>query len=555
MGRAYTIGLAGSLTVDPLTRLLSKDLTEKGFEKPDFAVAPYNQLIQLGMNPETVLGAKTDILVICWRIEDITPDAMDAPQTTKDIDELLSSIKTLRDNYAGTIIVSNPPYPSTPEYNAQDLEQPETGLALYHSYVMRWADGIKSIGGVKTLNLSGLLNAAGHDAAHDARSWYLYKQPYALSFWKTLSSQITRIIAAQTMAAKKCIVLDCDNTLWGGIIGEDGLGGIEIGQDFPGKAYLDFQKYCLHLRSKGLFLAIASKNNEADVFEVFDKHDAMALKRDHISAWQVHWDSKAKSIQAIADDLNIGVDACVFVDDNPKEIAEVQERLPEVECFLVPEELADLPALLTNTGLFDIAELSDEDKKRADMMMAESKRKTESTGLSEEDFRKSLGLEIDIFEAEPQHLGRITQLINKTNQFNLTTIRRTQDEVEALSHNENTFVMGMNIKDRFGEYGLVGVAIVNKENDVTWNIDSLMMSCRVLGRGAETSFLNKIAAAVETRGAKILKGRYIETPKNALVRTLYYDHNFIANADEWFCNVEDIKPAPDEVTITLKLVD
>ncbi len=553
MARAYTIGLAGSFTVDPLTRLISKDLMAKGFEKPDFAVAPYNQLIQLGMNPEPILGTKTDILVILWRIEDITPDPMNAEQCVQDIDELLQNIKTLRDNYTGTSIVSNPPYPSIPEFHAGDLEQPETGLALYQSYFSRWAEGIKNIHGIKTLNIAGLLNAAGQDVSHDARSWYLYKQPYALSFWKTASTQITRIITAQTIAAKKCLVLDCDNTLWGGIIGEDGLGGIQIGQDFPGKAYLDFQKYCLYLRSKGLFLAIASKNNEADVFEVFDKHDAMALKRDHISSWQVHWGSKAQSIQAIADDLNIGVDACVFVDDNPKEIAEVRERLPMVDCFLVPEELADLPTLLTNTGLFDIAELSAEDKKRADMMMAESKRKIQSAGLSEEEFRKSLGLEIDIFEAEPHHIGRITQLINKTNQFNLTTIRRTQDEVEMLSRDENTLVMGMTIEDRFGEYGLVGVAIVQKETPVTWHIDSLMMSCRVLGRGAETSFLNKIAQAVETKGAKILKGRYIETPKNALVRTLYPDHNFIANADEWFCNIEDIKPAPDEVTITLKL--
>ena len=175
--------------------------------------------------------------------------------------------------------------------------------------------------------------------------------------------------------------------------------------------------------------------------------------------------------------------------------------------------------------------------------------------MSEEEFKKSLELKIDIFEAEEQHFGRITQLTNKTNQVNVTTIRRTQDEIEAFSTDSDTLVMGMDIKDRFGEYGLVGVAIVQKENPEFWNIDSLMMSCRVLGRGAETSFLNKISEAVQTKGGKILKGRYVETKKNGLVRTLFPDHNFTAtaNADEWFCNVEDIKSAPEEVEITLRL--
>ena len=553
MSKGYSIGLAGSFTVDPLTRLLGKDLSEKGFEKSDFQVAPYNQLIQLGMNPEGLLGAKTDILIVLWRIEDITPDAMNGGQATQDIDNLIEAIKTLRNNYSGTIIVSNPPYPSSPEFDVHDLEQPETGLQLYQSYLERWQNGIQDIHGIKQMNLAGLLDNEGHSTSHDARGWYLYKQPYTLNFWKSISAQLSRIVSAQTIAAKKCVVLDCDNTLWGGIIGEDGLGGIQIGQDFPGKAFADFQKYCLHLRSKGLFLAIASKNNEEDVLEVFDKHDAMILKRDHISSWQVHWNSKVDSLQAIADELNIGTDALVFVDDNPKEITEVQERLLEVECLLVPEELAYLPSLLQNTGLFDIAELTDEDKKRADMMMAETKRKSASTQMSEEEFRKSLELKIDIFEAEEQHIGRVTQLINKTNQFNVTTVRRTQDEVEALSTDNDTLLIGMDIKDRFGEYGLVGVAIVQKETDEIWNIDSLMMSCRVLGRGAETSLINKIAEAVKSRNGKTLKGQYIETKKNALVKDLFENHGFTQDGDFWICDVDSVKAAPEEVDIRLRL--
>jgi len=551
--KPYAIGLAGSFTVDALTRLLAKDLSSKGFDKPDFHVAPYNQLIQLSMNPEAVLGAPTDALIVLWRIEDITPDPLNTAQGMDDLSQFIDAIALLRQSYKGTIIISNPPYPSAPEFEAHDLNQAETGLSAYNQYLSNWIKGVSDIDGLNHLNLAGLLHGYGANNAQDSRGWYLYKQPYALGFFKEVSAQLTRHIAAQTIPAKKCLVLDCDNTLWGGIIGEDGLGGIQIGADFPGKAFADFQKHCLYLREKGSFLAIASKNNKADVFDVFDNHDAMVLKGEHISSWQVHWDSKAGSIQAIANELNIGVDACVFVDDNPKEIAEVSERLPEVTCLLVPEELAELPALLTNTGLFDIAQLSDEDKKRADMMMAESKRKKETSGLSEAEFRKSLDLKIDIFEAEQQHLGRITQLINKTNQFNVTTIRRNQDEVTTLHHDENTLLMGMDIKDRFGEYGLVGVAIIQKQENNVWDIDSLMMSCRVLGRGAETSFIASISNAVKTKGGAALKARYIETPKNSLVKNLFKDHGFKAEGDEWVCKVDDVKPAPDEVTITLAL--
>jgi len=539
-----TIGLAGSFTVDPLTLHLEKTLETRGFKNPEFFVAPYNQIQQLSINPENLLGSTPDYLIILWRLEDIG---------FGDVDNFINAIKTLRQNYTGTLIVSNCPYPSTPEFTPQDLEQPSTGLNAYINALNNFTEALSKIENIKILNLAGLMNEFGAGHAHDDRKWYLYKQPYTEKFWGTIAEQASRIIAAQTIAAKKCIVLDCDGTLWGGIVGEDGIGGLEMGQDFPGSAYTDFQKYLIHLRSKGLFLAIASKNNEEDVFEVFDTHDAMVLKRDHISSWQVHWNSKADSIQAIAEDLNIGTDAIIFVDDSPKEMAEVESRLPDVTCFLVPEEIAELPTLLTNTDLFDIADLTEEDRKRSDMMMAESNRKSAHKQMSEEDFLKSLELKIKVFEAQPQHLGRITQLINKTNQFNVTTKRRTADEVAALSHNDSIILLGMNVLDRYGDYGLVGVVILEKIGDKEWNIDSLMMSCRVLGRGAETSLIAKMSDAAEKHGGDQLIGCYIPTKKNQLVENLYKDHGFEADGDSWRLKTNQAPKIPDYVDASLEM--
>ena len=543
MSNTLSIGLAGTFTVDPITRHLKKDLKARDIDISQFHVAPYNQLQQLSFQPDTLLEGTPDVLVVLWRLED-----------WKDgIDSLLSTIATLRQNYKGTLIVSNCPYPSTSDYDSSVLQQATQGLPHYAKTLEDFTTGIKAIDSVRVLNLAGIIQELGAAQCHDDRKWYLYKQPYTEALWRELSKIISRMIAAETVAAKKCIVLDCDGTLWNGIIGEDGIGGIEIGQDFPGSVFTDFQKQMIHMRSKGIFLGIASKNNEEDVFDVFDNHDAMVLERKHISSWQVHWRSKVESLQAIAADLNITTDALVFIDDSPKEIAEVQERLPEVTCFLVPEELAELPSILKGSDLFDVAEITEEDTKRADMMLAETQRSQATTAMSEEEFIKSLELKINAFEAQEQHLARITQLINKTNQFNVTTKRRSADEVKAIANDPNFILLGMNISDRFGEYGLVGVVVLEKTNDTTWTFDSLMMSCRVLGRGAEATMIAKAAEAASQKGATSLIGHYIPTPKNKMVADLFEKHNFTQDGDDWVCNITDLPAPPNYVDASLEM--
>jgi FkbH-like protein len=363
------------------------------------------------------------------------------------------------------------------------------------------------------------------------------------------------MIASEKFSPKKCVVLDLDNTLWGGIIGEDGLVGIQLGDEFPGKAYRDFQKYLLQLKSKGVLLAVASRNNPDDAYEVFDKHDAMVLSRKDIAAFEIHWDSKVESIQRVARTLNIGIDSLVFVDDNPKEIGEVSERLPEVTCVMVPEELAYLPGLLSDTDLFDFSQITEEDRRRTEMMAAESLRKQTQDVMSEDEFRRSLNLRVKVFQAETQHLARVTQLINKTNQFNLTTVRRTQDEVEALAKSKNVMVLGMDIVDKYGDYGLVGVAILKKEGTVCV-IDTLLMSCRVLGRGAENAFLAKLGEAANTLGCEELSGMYIPTAKNGIVKDLYKRLGFTGGPQEghWFLRTAEGYPqVPSGVGVELHL--
>ena len=556
------VAIAGSMTVEPLEPYLGAHLVSKKF-KPRIAVGPFNQLRQLCYHHQQVLGRRDfNAIVLLWRIEDLFPDmlarCLDSPAAVEDlrreIKGLADAVNHLRNSFDGTLVVSTPPYPSLPGFEVLDIGQASVGMAAFNAVSQFWTQEISRLERVRIFDLHGLMLHAGMKQAQDFRKWLLYRQPYSESFWQEIGRMLGRMLAAEKINPKKCIALDLDNTLWGGIIGEDGLQGIQLGGEFPGKAYRDFQRYLLYLKNKGVLLAVASKNNPEDVYEVFDKHDAMILSRKDFAAVEIHWDSKVESIKRVAAKLNIGIDSIVFVDDNPKEIGEITDRLPDVSCIRVPEELADLPGLLAETDFFDFAEVTDEDRRRTEMMAADNVRLQIQETMSEEEFRASLNLRIDVFAAQKQHFARVTQLINKTNQFNLTTVRRTQDEVEALAASRDALVLGMDIKDKYGDYGLVGVAILKKQ-DSSCIIDTLLMSCRVLGRGAEDTFIAKLVEAAKTLDCDELRGKYIPTSKNAMVKNLYQRFKFShdAQTDEWFVKITEAPQMPEHIDAVLHL--
>jgi FkbH-like protein len=556
------VAIAGTMTIEALEPYLGAHLVSKKFH-PRITVGPFNQLRQICYDHQKVLGsADINAIALLWRIEDMFPDllgrCLDNPAALEDllreIKGLVDAVNQLRKSFTGTLIVSTPPYPSLPGFEALNIGQASVGMPAFNAILQFWSQEIARLERVRIFDLHGLMLHVGMKLAHDARKWLLYRQPYTESFWQEIGRFLGRMIAAEKISPKKCIALDLDNTLWGGIIGEDGLQGIQLGDDFPGKAYRDFQRHLLYLKNKGVLLAVASKNNPEDVYEVFDKHDAMILSRKDFAALEIHWDSKVDSIKRVATKLNIGLDSIVFVDDSSKEIGEINERLPNVTCITVPEELADLPGLLSGTDFFDFAEVTDEDRRRTEMMAADNVRLQIQETMSEEEFRKSLDLKIDVFAVQRQHLARVTQLINKTNQFNLTTVRRTQDEVEALTTSADALVLGMDIKDKYGDYGLVGVAVLKKHNKICI-IDTLLMSCRVLGRGAEDTFIAKLAEAATTFGCDEMHGKYIPTSKNAMVKDLYQKFHFTHDrqTDEWVVKLTEVPRTPEHIEVSLHL--
>ena len=531
------IAVAASFTAEPLGRHLAAHLLGKKFT-PEIVFGPFNQLRQASADYKAVFAREPDALIFLWRIEDIFPALLAAcldsaaalPKLMDEVKAFAADIARLRAAFKGTLVISTPPYPAMPGYEL--FETSGAGMPVFNTLYQLWIQEMLKIDGVRLFDLQAQLLDFGAKNAHDTRNWYLYRQPYAEEFWHDIGVTLGRIVAAEKRAPKKCVVLDLDNTLWGGIVGEDGIEGLQLGGEFPGTVFRDFQRYLMHLKSKGVLLAIASKNNSADVFEVFDKHDAMVLSRRDIVHFEIGWESKVDSVKRIAQKLNIGLDSIVFVDDSAKEIGEMRERMPDVSCVQVPDEIADLPALLAHTDYFDFVEITAEDRSRTELLVTEKMRQQAQEGMSEADFRKSLGLKITVFTAEKQHLARITQLVNKTNQFNLTTLRRTQSEIETLAGDKSVCVLGMDVKDKYGDYGLVGAGILKKQN-AACIIDTLLMSCRVLGRGAEEALLAGISAAAKSLGCTELRGNYIPTPKNEMVKDLYSRFGFKADGSDW----------------------
>jgi FkbH-like protein len=554
---AVRVGVAASFTADTLAPFVGAALLAND-TAAQFKLGPYNQLFQICLNPEAGLGGACDVILLLWRLEDLMLDEIagflggDGAALSRANDKLgslVGAIRQLRSNFSGMIVVSVPPYPTGVATGLLSLDN-AGGLGGFHRALTgQFVDEIGRIEGVRLVDLDAVQRQVGLAASFDPRKWYLYRQPFSDAFLYTAGRQLGRIILAARRAAKKCVVLDADNTLWGGIIGEDGIDGIQIGDEFPGSAYRDFQKLVLSWRQQGVFVAVASKNNEADVWEVFDKHSGMVLRREHLSAWQINWLPKAEGIPAIARALNIGTDSLVFIDDNPMEIAYMRDARPEVTSILLPTEPADIVSAMQALTLFDQLEVTDEDRKRADMMRAERDRETLGAQISHTDFLQALDLKVDLFRAQTEDLGRITQLINKTNQFNLTTIRRTLDEVREMANSDDFRLYGLRVTDKFGEYGLTGVIITRiSPNRRLWTLDTLLLSCRVLGRGVETALIGALADDARAEGAVEFAASFIPTAKNALSASFLPDQGFRSVGDQkWHLDLADAPTIPAHI--------
>jgi FkbH-like protein len=367
----------------------------------------------------------------------------------------------------------------------------------------------------------------GWEALRDDRLWYLARMRLNHVGLAELAELLARQVSAARGSARKVVVVDLDNTLWGGVVGEVGVGGLELGGEGLGLAYQDAQRELLKWHDAGMLLAVCSKNNLADALEVLDRHPGTVLRREHFAAIRINWSDKASNIRSIASELNLGLDSFVFLDDSPAERAWVSGALPEVLVPELPTDPADRPSFLRSSEFALRGSPTEADRDRTRSYVAAGERGLwKAQAASYDEFLRSLQLQLEFAPVGPLTLARAVQLCQRTNQFNLTTLRHTQADLEALmASGAEAFTVA--VRDRFEDSGITGLAVLTNRGD-EYEIDTFLLSCRVLGRRVEDAFLAFLIDHARARGASCVTGRYTPTEKNAQVAKFYSDQGFQA---------------------------
>jgi len=501
-------------TTEPLDPYLSLHLLRDDI-LPTISHGGYGTIAQELLDPDSpIANSPPDIIVLSLLVEFVDP-AISADGWTADtaIKEITAYINTLVEQSSALVVANTfiPPIDvllgEMPDSTGQELDRLNEHLldvASQHAnrvVICDWRE------------LPGL---GAPDSVIDRRFWKSSQAPFRAAFLDLYARRIASFVRAAKGLSKKCLILDCDNTLWGGVVGEDGLSGIELDATVePGVSFRDFQKTVVDLHEKGVMIAVCSKNNEEDVWNVFENHEHAVLQKSHLVAWRINWEDKANNIVSIVDELNIGLDSVVFVDDSPRERALIANRLPDVTLIAFPDGEPPGPELLTRDVFFESLSTSVEDASRTRMYQQQSVRSDEKDRFADlSDYLQSLQTVVRIARVDDSSIGRVTQLTQKTNQFNLTTRRYSEADIREFANDPNAAVFRMAVEDRFGDMGTTGVFIARLDGR-TAVIDTLLLSCRVLGRQLETALVDQCMRALEACWTVThWQSQYIATRKN-----------------------------------------
>ncbi len=397
-----------------------------------------------------------------------------------------------------------------------------------------------------------LQNKIGIESSFDSKLWYTSKIPFSKKFLIEFSNELSLHIANLLSSKKKCLVLDLDGTLWGGILGEDGINNILIGHDYPGNIYRDMQLLLKRFIYQGILLCACSKNNLEEVKQVFEQHPDMILGFNDFAASRINWKNKHENIRSIAEELNIGLNSFVFIDDSYFEINAINNLLPEVETIhLSGDELQKLETV-KNIHWFYSIDLTEEDKIKTNLYRNDKKREESKTEFNSiEDYYRFLEMKLEIKSSDEYSINRISQLTQKTNQFNLTTRRYSISEIKKNHESTESLIFYLRLKDRFGDNGIIGTVIINITEE-SWKIDTLLLSCRILGRTVETALISHVINEARKQGAKSVIGEYIKSARNQQTESFYENHGFKQKGNCWYFDTENSIDNPEWIEILTK---
>ena len=525
--QAVSLGVLSNGTSDILLPAFCASAMRFGVRLNTIGTA-FGQVVQEALDPASPVNrAQCDFVLVAidHRELPLTPSPGEAERARDTIEDALRHTETICRGIQGAsgavVIVQTLPQVQAMLFGSLDRRVPGTLPWLIDAYNQELRTRFTGPGYL-LLDIAALAEAVGLNEWHDPVQWALGKFLLAQRCVPLYADWLGRLIGAARGKSRKCLVLDLDNTLWGGVIGDDGLAGIVLGNGSPaGEAFLDVQQAALALRTRGIVLAVSSKNDEAVARSVFKSHPEMLLREDHIAVFQANWQDKASNLKAIAQTLNIGIDALVLLDDNPAEREQVRQALPEVAVPELPEDPAFYSRALLAAGYFEAVGFTAEDRSRAEQYQANAKRAAvlgEATDL--DGYLRSLEMKAVFAAFDSVGRARIAQLINKSNQFNLTTRRYTEAQIQALEESKVGLTLQVRLIDKFGDNGMISVVICVPEGP-DWQIDTWLMSCRVLNRRVEQAMLNWIVESAKNSGIGAIVGHYIATERNGMVKEHY----------------------------------
>lgn len=403
--------------------------------------------------------------------------------------------------------------------------------------------------GVYLVDINAIQSRLGTSHFKDDKLYYVAKMPFSLEALPHLAEQTVNMITALRGSIKKCVIVDLDNTLWGGVIGDDGLDGIEIGELGTGHAFSEFQLYLKELKKRGIILAVCSKNNEDTAKLPFEKHPEMVLRLDDFALFVANWQDKASNIRFIQQTLNIGMDSIVFLDDNPFERGVVRSLIPDITVPELPDDPALYLSYIRSLDLFETASFSSADADRTEQYRQEADRSAlVAKFTSYDEYLRALEMSAQAAPFDKFHYPRIAQLTQRSNQFNLRTVRYTESEIESVANDDNHITRYYCLHDKYGDYGLISVVIMDKREDSSLFISEWLMSCRVLKRGMEEFIVNDIIRTASQCGCTKVIGEYIPSPKNAMVADLYERMGFEKCGGYYIADVSTYKMHKTNIT-------
>lgn len=542
------IGVVHTYTSDLLDPWLSLAAAVQGL-RLDTYHAPYGLNVRESEDSSALVAHRPDLTLFLLRREDLhpalsrpvaglVPDQQEAVRREA-LERLGDVIRRFRVQKVGHIVLTLLPSVAPSGLGIYDAQSDRSEGAWWATLKTEIGQYLReSVPSSLLLDLDEILQQVGRTDFFDLRYWYSARFPFKAAGAWDLARRVVGIGAALKFPRAKVIVLDADNTLWGGILGEDGFHGIALGPEYPGNAFIDFQRRILDYQQRGFILALCSKNNPGDVEQVLKEHPHQLLRDEHFAAQRVNWLPKPDNLMSLAEELNLGLDSFIFVDDSEHECAAVRHRLPQVEVIQTPAKPVDVPRCLEHVARLEVLAVTAEDLAKTEMYAQdrrrrESRERAETSRTSQSDYLASLEMRMKVGLDDPRQVARLSQMTQKTNQFNLTTRRYDEQQILERIQSPQWLVGHFSLVDVFGDSGIVGLALVRLDGTRA-EVDSFLMSCRVIGRDAEAAFMQALLRGLAEQGVDEVVADYLPTAKNDLVKDFLPAQGFARSEDGRF---------------------